>query len=80
MASLNELGKVIETDILVVGGGFSGLVTAIRAKQEAPEEDVLIVERCYAGYAVQSTKAGNGIVGHAPWQDVRESTEWMVKN
>lgn len=80
MASLNELGKVIETDILVVGGGFSGLVTAIRAKQEAPEEDVLIVERCYAGYAGQSTKAGNGIVGHAPWQDVRESTEWMVKN
>lgn len=80
MANVNELGKVYESDILIVGGGFAGLVTAISAKEAAPDQDVLIVERCYAGYSGQSTKAGNGIVGHADFQDVMESTEWMVKN
>ncbi|MCI8993339.1 MAG: FAD-dependent oxidoreductase [Eubacterium sp.] len=80
MANIKDLGKVYESDVLIVGGGFSGLVTAIRAKQENPDADVLIVERCYAGYSGQSTKAGNGIVGHADFQKVEESTEWMVKN
>lgn len=78
--SIQDLGKVYESDILIIGGGFSGLVTAIRAKQENPDLDVLIVERCYAGYSGQSTKAGNGIVAHLPDQDVDKSTEWMVKN
>lgn len=80
MSDVKSLGKVFESDILIVGGGFAGLVTAIRAKQEAPEADVLIVERCFAGYSGQSSKAGNGIVGHADFQNVMESTEWMVKN
>ena len=34
MADLKELGKVIESDLLIVGGGFAGLVTSIRAAQE----------------------------------------------
>ena len=78
MANVKDLGKVYESDILIVGGGFAGLTAAISAKEAAPDQDVLIVERCYAGYAGQSTKAGNGIVGHADFQDVMESTEWMV--
>lgn len=80
MANVKDLGKVYESDILIVGGGFAGLTAAISAKEAAPDQDVLIVERCYAGYAGQSTKAGNGIVGHADFQDVMETTEWMVKN
>lgn len=80
MADLKELGKVIESDLLIVGGGFAGLVTSIRAAQENPDLDILIAERCYAGFAGQSSKAGNGIVCHLPDQDPKESTEWMVKN
>ena len=34
----------IETDLLIVGGGFTGLWTAIQAKQKNPERDVVIIE------------------------------------
>ena len=80
MNNINELGKVYESDVLVIGGGFAGLVTAIKAIQEGPDLDVLIVEKGFTGFSGQSTKAGNGIVAHLPDQDVMESTEWMVKN
>ena len=32
MANINELGKVYTSDVLIVGGGISGLATAIKAK------------------------------------------------
>ncbi len=80
MANISDLGKVHESDVLVAGGGWAGLVTAIRAKEKNPELDVLIVERCYAGFSGQSTKAGNGIVAHAPDQSPVTATKWMVEN
>ena len=33
MANLEDLGEVISTDVLVVGGGISGIVAAIKAKE-----------------------------------------------
>lgn len=79
MGNLNDLGKVYESDLLIIGGGWAGLVTAIRAMQENPDLDVLIVEKGYAGFSGQSTKAGNGIVAHLPNQPVMDSTELMVQ-
>lgn len=35
----------IETDLVVVGGGLTGLWAAIRAKQNDPERDVILIER-----------------------------------
>ena len=32
MAKLEDLGEVISTDLLIVGGGIGGLVATIRAK------------------------------------------------
>ncbi|MFC1909712.1 FAD-binding protein [Chloroflexota bacterium] len=43
MAKLERLGTVIETDVLVIGGGSSGLWSARRAKEFA--KDVLIVDK-----------------------------------
>ena len=43
MAKLGDLGEVISTDLLIVGGGISGLVAAIKAKEESPEVDILII-------------------------------------
>ena len=39
MGNLNDLGKVYESDLLIIGGGWAGLVTAIRAMQENPDLD-----------------------------------------
>lgn len=34
MADIKDYGELYTSDILVVGGGMSGLVTAIRGKRE----------------------------------------------
>ncbi len=61
MADVREYGKVYTSDVLVVGGGMGGLVTAIKTKETNPQLDVLVVDRTIIGWAGQATKAGNGI-------------------
>ena len=36
---------VVETDVLVVGGGPAGLSTAIKIKQLAPQTRVILIEK-----------------------------------
>lgn len=61
MAELKDYGEVFTSDILVVGGSMAGLTTAIRAKENNPELDILVVDKGIIGWNGQSTKAGNGI-------------------
>ena len=58
MATIEDLGEVISTDVLVVGGGIGGLALAVKAKEENPKIDVLIVEKQTVGYAGKATKIG----------------------
>lgn len=43
-ASIDPLTQATQTDLLIVGGGFTGLWTALEAKKRDPERDVLLVE------------------------------------
>lgn len=61
MAQLKDYGEVFTSDILVVGGSMAGLTTAIRAKENNPELDILVIDKGIIGWNGQSTKAGNGI-------------------
>lgn len=61
MADIKDFGELYTSDILVVGGGMSGLVTAIRAKENNPELDILVIDKGIIGWNGQATKAGNGI-------------------
>ena len=61
MSNLSKFGELFTSDVLVVGGGMSGLVTAIRAKEKNPALDVLVIDKGSIGWTGQSTKAGNGI-------------------
>lgn len=45
-------------DLLVVGGGFSGLWTALQAKEADPERDVLLVEGGRIGWAASGRNGG----------------------
>lgn len=52
--------KVFTADVLVVGGGMSGLPAALAAKENGA--DVLVAERGYAGLAGQAPRGGNGML------------------
>jgi glycine/D-amino acid oxidase-like deaminating enzyme len=45
------LERVVDCDLLIVGGGFTGLWAALYAKEQAPEREVVVLEgmRCGAG-------------------------------
>ncbi|MEV1145173.1 FAD-dependent oxidoreductase, partial [Micromonospora sp. NPDC049799] len=46
------------TDLLVVGGGYSGLWTALLAKQDDPDRDVLLIEAGTCGWAASGRNGG----------------------
>jgi len=47
----NPLEQVLDCDLLIIGGGFTGLWAALHAKEQAPERAVVVLEgmRCGAG-------------------------------
>jgi succinate dehydrogenase / fumarate reductase, flavoprotein subunit len=58
LATIEQLGEVISTDVLVIGGGIGGLIAAVKAKEENPDAAVLVVEKQTAGWAGKATKIG----------------------
>ena len=58
MAELKGLGKVIETDVLVVGHGCAGLAAAITAKETDKNLRVLAVDKGSLGYGGKANKGG----------------------
>src|SRR5512132_912499 len=52
-----ELKGHISTDLLIIGGGFTGLWTALLAKEENPGRDVILLE---AGEIASGASGRNG--------------------
>ena len=47
-----------KADIVIVGGGFSGLWTAIQLKDSAPTADVVLLEQAVVGYGASGRNGG----------------------
>jgi succinate dehydrogenase / fumarate reductase, flavoprotein subunit len=80
MAKLEELGEVISTDVLIVGGGVGGITAAIKAKEENPNTEVLIVEKQTTGWAGKATKIGGILSFLGPNNNGEKFIEFQVKN
>jgi succinate dehydrogenase/fumarate reductase flavoprotein subunit len=78
MPIIEDLGEVISTDLLIIGGGLAGLVAAIRAK-EYPV-DVLLVDKQTIGWSGKAPKVGGGLWVMLPDDDVDRFAEYHVKN
>ncbi|MEU7343082.1 FAD-binding oxidoreductase [Streptomyces bacillaris] len=57
-AALPALTGDESTDLLVVGGGYSGLWTALIAKERDPERDVVLIEGHEVGWAASGRNGG----------------------
>ncbi|MEU2167065.1 NAD(P)/FAD-dependent oxidoreductase [Micromonospora chersina] len=55
---LPPLAGVHDADLLVVGGGYSGLWTALLAKEAHPDRDVLLVDAGTCGWAASGRNGG----------------------
>ena len=55
---LPPLTGAASTDLLVIGGGYAGLWTALLAKQADPDRDVLLVEGGTCGWAASGRNGG----------------------
>lgn len=76
MANLETLGKVVETDVLVIGGGSAGLWAANRAVELG--ERVLVVDKGPAKWGGQASLSGGGVTAVITEEDVDKFVEEMV--
>ncbi len=75
MAPLDSSGEMLTADVLIIGGGFGGLASAIVAKETVPDCDVLLVEKNYTGWAGKGPKGG----GHMSFVTPDDDPDEMVR-
>ncbi|MGJ0204133.1 FAD-dependent oxidoreductase [Leucobacter sp. gxy201] len=57
-ADAPALERSTETDLLVVGGGYAGLWTALRSKERYPDRDVVVIEAERVAWAASGRNGG----------------------
>ena len=57
-AQPNVLQNDIQTDVCIVGGGYTGLWTAINLKQQQPDLDVVVIEKGLCGSGASGRNGG----------------------
>jgi len=80
MTKLESLGKVIPTDILIIGGGIAGLSAAITAKETSANIDVLIIDKASSGWGGKANKGGGNIAYVDPQDSLDEFVKYHVHN
>ena len=79
MAKVEDIGEVLSTDVLIVGGGIGGLATAINIKEKNPDINVLIVEKQTTGWAGKATKIGGILAFLGPQNDADKFLDFQIR-
>ncbi|MCH7535699.1 MAG: FAD-dependent oxidoreductase, partial [Bacteroidetes bacterium] len=56
--TLPPLEKDVKCELLIVGGGFTGLWAALQAKERLPELDIILIESAFIGYGASGRNGG----------------------
>jgi succinate dehydrogenase/fumarate reductase flavoprotein subunit len=80
MARLEDLGEVISTDLLIIGGGIGGLTAAISAKEACPEINILLVDKQTIGWSGKAPKTGGVFMVIGPDDDLDDFIEYHVRD
>jgi putative aminophosphonate oxidoreductase len=73
----------INTDVLIVGGGYTGLWTAIMLKQQAPEKTITIIEKGLCGSGASGANGGCLLTWSTKYPTLQklfgeEQASWLV--
>lgn len=79
MANIDNMNEMISTDVLIIGGGIGGLVTAVKAKEANPNVNVLVVEKQTAGWAGKATKIGGILAFLSPDKSEDKFLDFQVR-
>jgi len=89
---INQLDLNLNTDICIIGGGFTGLWTALKIKEKNPSTNIIILEKDLCGSGASGRNGGCMIPQSTKFQGIRDvvgiddakkmvlSTEAAVKN
>ncbi len=82
MAAADPEERSARTDVLVLGGGLSGLTAAITAKETAPTLDVLLVDRASAstGWAGMGSRTAGLLSFVTPEDDPEDFITYCLEN
>ena len=90
--TVNELNLNLNCDICIIGGGFTGLWTAIKIKEKKPKLNIILIEKDLCGSGASGRNGGCMIPQSTKFQGIKDvvgvndakkmvlSTEAAVKN
>ncbi|WP_182039840.1 FAD-dependent oxidoreductase, partial [Vibrio alginolyticus] len=78
------LQQNINTDVAIVGGGYTGLWTAIMIKQQSPEKKVVVIEKGLCGSGASGANGGCMLTWSTKFPTLKrlfgeEHAAWLVK-
>jgi succinate dehydrogenase / fumarate reductase, flavoprotein subunit len=79
MTGLEKLGEIIETDIVVVGGGIAGLAAAVAVKEAGAGTRVLVVDKNFGGWAGQANKGAGVFMFLGPDDPVERFVDYHTR-
>ncbi|MBT4646538.1 MAG: FAD-dependent oxidoreductase, partial [Pelagibacteraceae bacterium] len=89
---VNELNLNLNCDVCIIGGGYTGLWTAIKIKEKKPQLNIILIEKDLCGSGASGRNGGCMIPQSTKFQGIRDvvgiddakkmvlSTEAAVKN
>ena len=81
---VKALSQDIDCDIAIVGGGYTGLWTAIMLKQQAPEKKVVMIEKDLCGSGASGANGGCLLTWSTKYPTLKklfgeQEARWLVK-